>query len=129
MDIGDITYTDLDGIDGCYVGGRIFVQKNLPYRVKRCVELHERVHSYLRHEPMPPGPEYHAREQLVDQITARELISFPMLLEGLTEHTTMEDLSRVWGVDMGTICARMLTLTPEEQVIVDLCGFRCTQAA
>jgi hypothetical protein len=128
VDLGDITYTDLPaGVDGLYADDHIWVQKNLPYRVKHCTETHERFHKYLRHEPIPPGPEYHARELLVDELTARHLVPFRALLEGLAEHIHPSDLSRVWGVDVATVQTRLMTITPEERIFVELCGTRCNR--
>lgn len=123
----DIVFKRLDGESGYYdhASGKIYLdpREDMPTLISTL--MHERIHKELGHEPLTDPGENVAREVMVEGMAARRLISFPELLGGMVKHRDVEHGADEFGVDSGTVRARILGLTPLEQAVIQVCGRHC----
>lgn len=102
-----------DQIMGLQRGARIWLCRTLTQAERRCTLTHELVHR--ERGPVPADPAAAAREeQIVDEITARRLITLPQLADGLRWSRQTRELAEHLWVDQPTLQTRMATLDPVE---------------
>ncbi|MGV0738176.1 hypothetical protein ABQF35_14555 [Mycobacterium syngnathidarum] len=102
-----------DHIMGLQRGARIWLCGTLTQAERRCTLTHELVHR--ERGPVPTDPAAAAREeQVVDEIAARRLITFPQLADGLRWSREPRELAEHLWVDQPTLQTRMATLDPLE---------------
>ncbi|QRY48768.1 hypothetical protein JVX93_21500 [Mycolicibacterium boenickei] len=98
---------------GLQRGARIWLCRTLTQAERRCTLTHELVHR--ERGPVPADPAAAAREeQIVDEITARRLITLSQLAEGLRWSREPRELAEHLWVDRPTLETRMATLDPVE---------------
>jgi hypothetical protein len=98
---------------GLQHGHRIWLCRTLTQAERRCTLTHELVHR--ERGPVPADPASAAREELiVDEITARRLITLPHLVDGLRWTRHPRELADHLWVDQPTLRTRMSTLDPIE---------------
>ncbi|WP_182349487.1 hypothetical protein [Tomitella gaofuii] len=110
-----ITVTHLpDGYDGAWTTQGIFLSKHLGQAGRRCTLTHELVH-------VERGPAIHGipaiEERIVDEITARRLITLCALRDALRWCGGIpgaECAEELW-VDQATLDTRVATLTAAER--------------
>lgn len=102
-----------DQIMGLQRGARIWLCRTLTQAERRCTLTHELVHR--ERGPVPADPAAAAREeQIVDEITARRLITLPQLADALRWSRQPRELAEHLWVDQPTLQTRMATLDPVE---------------
>lgn len=98
---------------GMQHGLRIWLCATLTQAERRCTLTHELVHR--ERGPAPADCAAAAREErIVDEITARRLISVPALVDGLRWTRQPRELAEHLWVDEPTLRTRMDTLDPLE---------------
>lgn len=98
---------------GLQLGLRIWLCRSLTQAERRCTLTHELVHR--ERGPVPADPAAAAREeQLVDEISARRLITTPALVDALRWTRDPHQLAEHLWVDEPTLNTRMTTLDPLE---------------
>lgn len=125
----DIIFRNLPGnLAGYYdqVTGLIHIDPTRSITTQRITLVHERFHKNLRHTPLI-GAAHNAREIYVEVLTARRLISFQMLLGGIMCHTSLQELARMWDVDIGLAATRLGAITPIEHTLIEVCGRYCAR--
>lgn len=124
---GNIIYEELPGnLLGRYEHetDTIHVDCRLPKRDRFLTLIHEGFHRQLGHGPAPKAVCV-AREILVEQMTARYFIPFRSLLEAFIQCGSVTSMAKFLHVDDGLVYSRMLTLTPLEAVVLEVCGRQC----
>lgn len=102
-----------DRVMGLQLGRRIWLARGLTQAERRCTLTHELVHR--ERGPVPVDPAAAAREEaIVDEISARRLITLPQLVEGLKWTRQAHELADHLWVDRPTLQTRMATLDPLE---------------
>ncbi len=128
-ELNDIIFRDLpDDLAGYYdhVSARIYIDPRRPTGTIRTTLVHEGIHKNLGHEPIS-GAAHNAREIGVEVLTARRLINFQMLLQGLMLETSLLNLAQLWHVDIGLVVTRLGAITPLEHNIIEVCGRYCAR--
>lgn len=98
---------------GLQLGRRIWLARGLTQAERRCTLTHELVHR--ERGPVPVDPAAAAREEaIVDEISARRLITLPQLVDGLKWTRQAHELADHLWVDRPTLQTRMATLDPLE---------------
>lgn len=127
----DIVYKNLDD-DMCgrfdHRTGKIYIDPRLSPAARRSTLVHERIHKNLDHKPIG-GPAHTAREIMVEQLAARRLISWAMLVSVAGKCDTVAELAEIWHVDIGLAFARMTSMTKLEQALFEVCGRYCVPEA
>lgn len=127
--LNDIIFRDLpDDLAGYYdhASARIYIDPRWPAGTIRTTLVHERIHKNLGHAPIT-GAAHNAREIGVEVLTARRLINFQMLLQGLMRQTSLLDLAQLWHVDVGLVVTRLGAITPLEHSLIEVCGRYCAR--
>lgn len=102
-----------DHIMGLQRGARIWLCRTLTQAERRCTLTHELVHR--ERGPVPADPAAAAREEaIVEEISARRLITLPQLADGLRWSRHPRELAEALWVDQPTLHTRMATLDPLE---------------
>lgn len=127
-----IVYRDLPGeLCGYYDNetGAVHIDRRLTRRAQRCTYEHELVHKILGHMPLASFAKHVAREIAVERLTARRMIAFPDLLRAAVEHDCETGaVADALDVDPDLVCARVMGLEPEEQLIFEVCARHCKGA-
>ena len=98
---------------GLQFGRRILLARGLTQAERRCTLTHELVHR--ERGPVPADPASAEREErIVDEISARRLITLPALTDGLRWTRQPRELAEHLWVDQPTLRTRMATLDPVE---------------
>lgn len=124
---GKIVYGPLPGdLLGKYehATGTIHVDCRLPKRDRYITLIHESFHKQLKHGEAPRAVGV-AREVLVEQMTAHYFIPFRSLLDAFIQCGSVASLAKFLHVDDGLVYARMLSLTPAEALMLEVCGRQC----
>lgn len=101
-----------DHLMGLQMGRRIWLCRTLTQAERRCTLTHELVH---RERGLVADPAAAAREErIVDEISARRLITLGSLLDGLRWTRDPHQLADHLWVDVPTLRARMDGLDPVE---------------
>ena len=126
--MGRVLYKELEG-DLCGYfdpdSGAIVVDPRIRREAQMHTIIHEGFHRVLGHGRAPSLAVHVAREVMVERLTASHLIPLPALLAVLVTYGTMAARARALGVSESIIIARVVGLTTEEQLFVDVCARRC----
>lgn len=102
-----------DHVLGFQRGARIWLSRTLTQAERRCTLTHELVHR--ERGPVPADPAGAAREErIVDEISARRLITQTALVDALRWTRHHDELADHLWVDEPTLQTRMTTLDPLE---------------
>ena len=105
--------------------GTIHVDESLDRLRRHQTVVHERFHKALKHAPTATPGVRVARELLVEGMAAQYLISFRNLLDAFAACSDAQGMAMFLNVDCELIYARMMQLTPMEQLFLQVCGIRC----
>lgn len=126
--MGRVIYRELDG-DLCGYfdpdSGALVVDPRLDREIQACTIIHEGFHRMLGHGRSPSTAVHVAREIMVERLTAYYLIPLPALLGALVNHGSTRARAKALGVSEAIYVARVIGLTVEEQLMVDVCVRRC----
>lgn len=103
----------------------VYISEALSPRERHCTLVHELIHAEQGHEPAGSLPEHLAREIMVEQETARRLISFPQLMWAVTYHGSGITTAEALGVPPEVYFSRILAMTRAEQIVFEVCGMQC----
>lgn len=123
-----VQYADLPaGVCGYYdhSTGNIFVDRKMPNRNQRLTYEHEWTHKMLGHGPARSLAERLQREIAVERITARRLIPFSSFLSAMTRFKDAGSVADALDVDEDLLYARVMSLSPDEQTLFEVCGRHC----
>lgn len=98
---------------GLQVGRRIWLARGLTQAERRCTLTHELVHRERGRVPDDPAAAA-AEERIVEEISARRLITLQALTDGLRWSRDPRELADHLWVDEPTLSTRMTTLDPFE---------------
>lgn len=102
-----------DHLMGLQRGKRIWLCRTLTQAERRCTLTHELVHR--ERGPVPADPVAAAREErIVDEISARRLVTLAALVDGLRWTRHPRELAEHLWVDEPTLRTRMAILDPIE---------------
>lgn len=126
--MGRVLYKELEG-DLCGYfdpdSGAIVVDPRLRREAQFNTIVHEGYHRILGHGRAPSVAVHTAREIMVERLTASHLIALPALLAVLVTYPTMAERATALRVSEAIMIARVVGLTTEEQLMVDVCARRC----
>lgn len=126
--MGRVLYKELEG-DLCGYfdpdSGAIVVDPRLRREAQRHTIIHEGYHRLLGHGRAPSLAVHVAREIMVERLTACHLIPLPALLGALVNYGLVSERAKALDVSEAIYVARMVGLTTEEQLMVDVCARRC----
>lgn len=106
-----------DRIMGLQLGDRIWLSRILTQAERRCTLTHELVHR--ERGPVPTDPVGAAREErMVDEISARRLITLDALVDALRWSRRSRELAERLWVDQPTLDTRLTTLDRFERAEV-----------
>lgn len=126
--MGRVVYKELEG-DLCGLfdpdTGAVIVDPRLRKQAQVNTIIHEGYHRILGHGRAPSLAVHMAREIMVDRLTANHLIPLPALLLALVSYGTLVERAAALGVSPNIYVARIVGLTTDEQLIVDVCARHC----
>lgn len=126
--MGRVLYKELEGSLCGYFDhttGALVVDPRISREGQRNTIIHEGYHRLLGHGPSASLAQHVAREIMVERLTASHLIPLPALLHVLVTYADTGARAKALGVSENILYARVMGLTEDEQLIVDVCARRC----